>query len=321
MAILVTGGAGYIGSHIVDELINCGEDVVVIDNLVTGHIEAISKEAKFYKGDIRDKEFLEKVLEKENIDIVIHLAASSIVAESMTEPLKYYDNNVCGTKVLLEVLISNKINKIIFASSAAVYGNQDAGVVMEGAETLPVNTYGETKLVIEKMLKHISEACDLKYVIFRYFNVCGAEINNEFPISETHLIPLIFQAATKKRKFLPLYGNDYDTKDGTCIRDYVHVSDLAQAHILAVKYLRNGNNSDIFNLGCGKGYSVNEVIDAVKSITHLAIPVKIEARRKGDPAILVASNEKAKSILGWKPCFTNFETVISTAWQCCEYKK
>ncbi len=161
MAILVTGGAGYIGSHIVDELINSGEDVVVIDNLVTGNIEAISKEAKFYKGDIRDKEFLEKVLEKENIDIVIHLAASSIVAESMTEPLKYYDNNVCGTKVLLEVLISNKIDKVIFASSAAVYGNQDVGVVMEATETLPVNTYGETKLVIEKMLKHISEACDL----------------------------------------------------------------------------------------------------------------------------------------------------------------
>ena len=323
MSVLVLGGAGYIGSHTVYELVESGEDVVVIDNLQTGHIEAVHPQAKFYKGDIRDSEFLNGVLKTEKIDVVIHFAACSIVAESMKIPLKYYDNNVCGTKNLLDALILNGIDKIVFSSTAAVYGEPENIPILETDKTFPTNTYGETKLAVEKMLKWVAQAQGLKYVILRYFNACGAHESGKIGENhnpETHLIPLILEAAEGLREFIALYGDDYDTKDGTCIRDYIHVTDLAQAHILAVKYLRNGNESNIFNLGSGSGYSVKDVIDAARYVTRLAIPVKLEARRKGDPAILVASSEKAKRVLGWKPRFTNLETVISTAWKWCEHK-
>lgn len=317
MTILVLGGAGYIGSHTVYELIDNGEDVVIIDNLQTGHIEAVHPKAKFYKGDIRDKEFLDNVFQKEKIDAVIHFAASSIVGESMTNPLKYYDNNLLGTKVLLESMIEHKIGKIVFSSTAAVYGEPKNIPIVETDPTIPENTYGETKLAMEKMFKWVSKAHGLRYVSLRYFNACGAHISGKIGEKhnpETHLIPLILQVPNGKRGYISIFGDDYDTKDGTCIRDYIHVTDLAQAHILALKYLEQGGVSDIFNLGNGIGFSVKEVIETARKVTGHSIPAKIETRRTGDPAKLVASSKKAKEILGWKPEFTNLEQIISTAW-------
>ena len=317
MSILVLGGAGYIGSHTVYELIDNGQDVVIIDNLQTGHIEAVHPKAKFYKGDIRDREFLNNVFQKENIEAAIHFAASSLVGESMTNPLKYYDNNLCGTKVLLEALIDNGINKIVFSSTAAVYGEPENIPILETDKTEPTNTYGETKLAMEKMFKWVSKAHGLKYVSLRYFNACGAHVSGKIGENhnpETHLIPLILQVPNGKREFISIFGDDYDTKDGTCVRDYIHVTDLAQAHILAVKYLMDGNDSNIFNLGNGVGFTVNEVIETARSVTKHSIPAKVEQRRAGDPAKLIASSEKARSALGWKPKFNDLEKIISTAW-------
>lgn len=318
MSIMVLGGAGYIGSHTVYELIDNGESVIVADNLQTGHIEAVHPDAKFYKGDIRDKEFLNTVFKNENIDAVIHFAASSLVGESMTNPLKYYDNNLCGTKVLLESMISNGIDKIVFSSTAAVYGEPQNIPILENDRTEPTNTYGETKLAMEKMFKWTGNAHNLRYVSLRYFNACGAHKSGKIGEEhnpETHLIPLILQVPEGKREFISIYGDDYDTKDGTCIRDYIHVSDLARAHILAVKYLRNGGKSDIFNLGSGSGYSVKEVIETARKVTSHPIPAKVEKRREGDPAKLVASSEKAEKILYWKPEITSMEKIISSAWK------
>ncbi len=318
MTILVLGGAGYIGSHTVYELISRGEDVAVADNLLTGHIEAVHPEARFYKGDIRNREFLDEIFKKEKIDAVIHFAASSLVGESMQNPLKYYDNNLCGTKILLDSMVANGIDKIVFSSTAATYGEPERVPILETDKTEPTNTYGETKLSMEKMFKWVGKAHNLRYVSLRYFNACGAHISGQIGENhnpETHLIPLILQVPNGKREFISIFGDDYDTKDGTCIRDYIHVTDLAQAHILAVKYLQNGGESDIFNLGNGVGFTVKEVIETAKEVTGHPIPAQIATKRAGDPAKLIASSEKAKKILGWTPEHASLEEIISTAWK------
>lgn len=318
MSILVLGGAGYIGSHTVYELIDAGEDVVIADNLETGHIEAVHPKARFYKGDIRDRAFVDSVFENEKIDAVIHFAANSLVGESMVNPLKYYDNNVNGTKVLLQSMVAHGINKIVFSSTAATYGEPEKIPIEETDRTEPTNTYGETKLSMEKMFKWTAKAHDLHYVSLRYFNACGAHKSGEIGEAhnpETHLIPLILQVPNGKREFISIFGEDYDTKDGTCVRDYIHVTDLAQAHILAVKYLMDGNDSNIFNLGNGVGFTVKEVIETARKVTGHPIPAKAEARRAGDPAKLVASSEKARRVLGWNPQHADLEEIISSAWK------
>lgn len=318
MSILILGGAGYIGSHTVYELIEQNEEVIVADNLDTGHIEAIHPKAKFYQGDIRDKDFLDNIFKKEKIDSIIHFAAYSLVGESMSNPLKYYENNLYGTMILLKSMIDNNINKIVFSSTAATYGEPENIPILENDKTFPKNTYGETKLSMEKMFKWIAEAYDFRYVSLRYFNACGAHISGKIGEDhnpETHLIPLILQVPLKKRSHINIFGDDYDTKDGTCIRDYIHVSDIANAHILAIKYLQNNGKSNIFNLGNDIGFSVKEVIESARDITGHNIPAQIDKRRLGDPATLIASSEKARQILGWNPIYTNIDEIISTAWK------
>lgn len=318
MRILVLGGAGYIGSHTVYELVDAGYEVIVIDNLLTGFKEAVHPQAKFYEGDIRDKIFLDNILSKEKIDGVIHFAASSQVGESMKNPLKYYNNNLCGTEVLLESMVEHGIDKIVFSSTVATYGEPESIPILETARTLPTNCYGETKLSMEKMFKWISKAHNLRYVSLRYFNACGAHPNGKIGEAhnpETHLIPLVLQVPNGKREYISVFGNDYDTKDGTCVRDYIHVNDLAQAHILAMEYLSKGGESNIFNLGNGVGFTVKEVIETARKVTNHTIPIREEERRAGDPSVLIASSEKARKVLGWKPQYADLETIISTAWK------
>ncbi len=317
MRILVLGGAGYIGSHTALELVKAGNEVVIADNLVTGYRKAIPEGAKFYKGDLRDSDFLDNLFHQEKIDAVIHFAAYSLVGESVTNPLKYYDNNLYGTKVLLEAMVKNNVDKIVFSSTAATYGEPENIPILETDRTCPTNPYGETKLAMEKMFKWTAEAHGLRYVSLRYFNACGADESGtigEAHNPESHLIPLILQVPNGKRETISIYGTDYDTPNGTCIRDYIHVTDLAQAHILAVQYLNNGGESDIFNLGNGVGYSVREVIETARKVTGHPIPATESSRRAGDPARLVASSEKAKKILGWKPVHDSLEEIISSAW-------
>ncbi|MCJ7856369.1 UDP-glucose 4-epimerase GalE [Lachnospiraceae bacterium NSJ-143] len=318
MSVLVLGGAGYIGSHTVYELVDNGYDVIVADNLSTGHIEAVHEKAKFYRGDIRDRNFLNSIFDNENIEGVIHFAAYSLVGESMQEPMKYYDNNLYGTIVLLECMERYGVKNIVFSSTAAVYGEPENIPILESDAANPTNTYGETKLSMEKMMKWQSQAKGLNFVALRYFNACGAHASGkigEDHSPETHLIPIILQVPNKKREFITVFGSDYDTHDGTCIRDYVHVTDLARAHILAFEYLLNGGKSDVFNLGSGFGFSVSEIAAAARKATGFDIPSKTGPRRAGDPAKLVASSEKAKTVLGWKPEFDNIDTIIKTAWQ------
>ena len=317
MRILVLGGAGYIGSHTALELVKAGNEVVIADNLVTGYRKAIPEGAKFYEGDLRDSDFLDNLFHQEKIDTVIHFAAYSLVGESVTNPLKYYDNNLYGTKVLLEAMVKNNVDKIVFSSTAATYGEPENIPILESDRTCPTNPYGETKLAMEKMFKWTAEAHGLRYVSLRYFNACGADESGtigEAHNPESHLIPLILQVPNGKRETISIYGTDYDTPDGTCIRDYIHVTDLAQAHILAVQYLNNGSESDIFNLGNGVGYSVREVIETARKVTGHPIPATETSRRAGDPARLVASSEKAKSVLGWKPVHDSLEEIIASAW-------
>ena len=317
MAILVLGGAGYIGSHTVYELIDAGKEVVIADNLETGHIEAVHPKAKFYQGDIRNRAFVDSVFDNEQIDGVIHFAANSLVGESMTNPLKYYDNNLCGTKVLLESMVAHGINKIVFSSTAATYGEPERVPILETDRTEPTNCYGETKLSMEKMFKWTGLAHGLRFVSLRYFNACGAHVSGKIGEAhnpESHLIPLILQVPNGKRDFISIFGDDYDTKDGTCIRDYIHVTDLAQAHILAMDYLMNGGESNIFNLGNGVGFTVKEVIDTAREVTGHPIPAKTTPRRAGDPAQLIASSEKARTVLGWHPEHADLREIIETAW-------
>lgn len=318
MAILVLGGAGYIGSHTVYELIDCGENVIVADNLETGHMAAVHPKAKFYKGDIRDRAFLDRVFEEQKIDAVVHFAANSLVGESMVNPLKYYDNNLCGTKVLLESMVAHHIDKIVFSSTAATYGEPENIPILETDPTNPTNTYGETKLSMEKMFKWTGLAHGLRYVSLRYFNACGAHDSGnigEAHTTETHLIPLILQVANGKRDAVTIFGDNYPTKDGTCVRDYIHVTDLAMAHVQAVQYLRNGNPSMIFNLGNGIGFTVKEVVEMARKVTGVNIPAVIADRRAGDPAVLVASSEKARHVLNWNPQHDDLEKIIASAWK------
>lgn len=319
MKILVLGGAGYIGSHTVYELIDAGNEVVIIDNLETGHMKAVHPQAKFYKGDLRDRAFVDSVLDTEkNIDAVIHFAANSLVGESMVNPLKYYDNNLCGTKVMLESLVAHGIDKVVFSSTAATYGEPQSIPIVETDPTRPTNCYGETKLSMERMFYWTGVAHNLRFVSLRYFNACGAHISGQIGEDhnpETHLIPLILQAASGKRDHISIFGTDYDTVDGTCVRDYIHVTDLAQAHILAVRYLMDGNKSDIFNLGNGVGFTVRQVIDEARKVTGADFKVVEEGRRAGDPATLIASSDKAKSVLGWKPEYADLSKIIETAWK------
>lgn len=322
--ILVTGGAGYIGSHTVAQLCADGFDVVILDNLSTSCEESVvelrkitGKNIPLYKVDIRDTDNVRKVLREEKIEAIIHFAAFSLVGESMTNPLKYYENNLYGTKQLLEAMVAEKVDKIVFSSTAATYGEPKTIPILESDETNPTNTYGETKLSMEKMFKWTANAHGMRFVSLRYFNACGAHesgLIGEAHNPETHLIPIILQAAQGVRECITVYGTDYPTRDGTCVRDYIHVYDLANAHVLAVKYLINGGKSDIFNLGTEIGSTVKEVIDSAVKITGKNIKVVYGERRAGDPAVLTASNKKAREILGWNPVKT-MDDIISSAWK------
>ncbi len=316
MAILVTGGAGYIGSHTVVELLNHGEEVIVIDNLQTGHEKAITG-GTFYKGDLHDREFLDRVFHNHNIEAVIHFAASSLVGESVQKPLAYYDNNLIASHTLVSAMIDHNVKKIVFSSTAATYGEPKQIPIQEQDPTQPTNPYGETKLAMEKMFRWCDGADGLKSISLRYFNAAGAHpdgIIGEDHDPETHLIPIILQVALGQREAIGIYGDDYPTEDGTCIRDYIHVMDLANAHWLALEYLRKNETSDVFNLGNGKGFSVKQVIETARSVTGHEIPEIISPRRAGDPAVLIATSEKAQTVLGWKPKYNELETIIETAW-------
>ncbi|MFD1464807.1 UDP-glucose 4-epimerase GalE [Lapidilactobacillus mulanensis] len=317
MTILVTGGAGYIGSHTTDRLIQQGNDVIVVDNLLTGHRAAINPKARFYEGDVRDREFLEGVFTKEKIDGVVHFAANSLVAESMKDPLKYFDNNDYGFIVLLETMVKFDVKKLVFSSTAATYGEAKEIPITETTPQIPTNPYGESKLTMEKFARWTDVAHGLKWVALRYFNVAGAKADGsigEDHHPETHLIPIVLQVASGKRDTLQIFGGDYPTKDGTNVRDYVHVVDLADAHIEALNYLAEGNDSNAFNLGSATGFSNLEIVEAARKVTGQPIPYEIADRRPGDPSTLIASSQKAREILGWKPNYDDMEKIIATAW-------
>ncbi|WP_214848955.1 UDP-glucose 4-epimerase GalE [Exiguobacterium sp. s193] len=317
MAVLVVGGAGYIGSHAVYQLIDAGKDVVVIDHLQAGHKAAVHPQARLYEGDIRDRSFLDRVFTEETMEQVVHFAAFSLVGESMEQPLKYFNNNVYGTEVLLEAMVAHDIKQIVFSSTAATYGEQETMPILETARTNPTNTYGETKLMMEKMMKWCEQAHGLRYVALRYFNVAGARATGEIGedhTPETHLVPLVLEVANSQRPVIAIYGDDYATPDGTCIRDYIHVEDLIEAHVLALDYLRQGHASDVFNLGSSHGFSVREIIEAARRVTKHPIPEQVVARRAGDPSTLIAGSEKAKRVLGWSPSRTDIDQIIHDAW-------
>ena len=317
MAILVCGGAGYIGSHTVRELSAAGEEVIIADNLSTGHRAAINPAVKFYECDIRDKDALKKIFAENKIEAVFHFAAFIEAGESVKLPLKYFNNNVYGMQILLEAMTECGVDKIIFSSSAAVYGEPEKIPIDEGDATVPVNPYGDSKLIMEMMMRRVSAAQGVRYVSLRYFNASGASLDGsigEDHHPESHLIPLILQVPLGKRDHITIFGDDYPTPDGTCIRDYIHVLDLANAHICALNYLRGGGASDFFNLGTGHGFSVKEIIDAAEKVTDLKIKKELGARRPGDPARLIASGEKARKILKWTPRFDDVEKIIATAW-------
>lgn len=318
MSVLVCGGAGYIGSHMVDELMKNGETPIIVDNLRTGHKESVPQGVKFYQADIRDSAALDKIFTENKIEEVIHFAACSLVGESMEKPLLYLNNNVHGMQILLETMVKHKADKIVFSSSAATYGEPKRVPIKETDPTEPTNPYGESKRIMEKMMKWVGLAHGIRYVSLRYFNVAGAAEDGhigEDHHPESHLVPIILQVPLKKRDAITIFGDDYPTKDGTCIRDYVQVTDLADAHMKAIKYLRKDGKSNIFNLGSGNGFSVKEMIGAAEKATGQKIPVIIGKRRPGDPARLVASSEKAEKVLGWKAKYTDMESIIATAWK------
>lgn len=317
MSILVTGGAGYIGSHTVMELLEHGEDVIVLDNLRTGHPSAVRAE-RFYQGDIQDSQLLDQIFSNHSIEAVIHFAASSLVGESVLEPLRYYDNNVVAAQRLLAKMHQHGVKNIVFSSTAAVYGEPKQIPIRENDPTEPTSPYGETKLAIEKMLKWCDHAYGIKYVSLRYFNAAGAHADGtigEDHLPESHLVPLILQVALGQREYISIYGDDYPTEDGSCIRDYIHVMDLANAHYLALQRLRGEQRSGIYNLGNGTGFSVKQVIETARLVTQHPIPVQVAARRPGDPAVLIASAEKAKAELGWQPRYPELATIVESAWK------
>ena len=312
--ILVAGGAGYIGSHMTALLVERGYNVVVVDNLATGHWQAV-KGAKLRVGDLKDAAFLDRVFSEFSIDGVINFAAFSLVGESVGNPLKYYDNNVGGAVGILTAMKNHGVNKIVFSSTAATYGEPEKQPIEETDPTDPINPYGATKLAIEGLLKWCDKAYGIKYAALRYFNAAGANTDadiGEDHSPETHLIPNVLAAALGK-KSLELYGDDYPTPDGTCVRDYIHVRDLLEAHLLALEYLDKGGESGPFNLGSGDGYSVKEIVETARAVTGKPIPAAIKPRRPGDPPTLIASNKKAREVLGWTPK-RDLKTIIADAW-------
>lgn len=317
MTVLVLGGAGYIGSHTVDRLVEKGFDVAVVDNLVTGHRAAVNTQARFYYGDVRDTNFLEQVFTTEKIDSVVHFAAFSVVPESMRAPLKYFDNNTAGMINLLEVMERHNVKQIVFSSTAATYGEPKQIPIKETDPQVPTNPYGESKLAMEKIMHWADLAYGIKFVALRYFNVAGAKADGtigEDHHPETHLVPIILQVAAGERDELKIFGSDYPTKDGTNVRDYVHVVDLADAHILALAYLAKGGVSDAFNLGSATGFSNQEILEAARKVTGQPIPATKAPRRPGDPATLIAASDKARATLGWQPQYDNIQEIIRTAW-------
>lgn len=317
MAILILGGAGYIGSHTVRQLIKAGEEVIIADNFATGHRAAINPAVKLYECDIRDKSALKKIFAANEVEAVFHFAAYIEAGESVVKPLKYFNNNVYGMQVLLEAMTEAGVDKIIFSSSAAVYGEPERIPIDESDATAPTNPYGESKLIMEKMMRWVGAAHGVRYVSLRYFNASGASEDasiGEDHHPETHLIPLILQVPLGKRDHITIFGTDYPTPDGTCIRDYIHVVDLADAHVCALNYLRGGGVSDAFNLGTGHGFSVKQIIDAAEKVIGRKIKTELGMRRAGDPARLVASGDKARKVLKWTPRLDDVEKIISTAW-------
>ena len=323
MAVLICGGAGYIGSHANKLLSQKGYETVVFDNLVYGHREAV-KWGKFIKGDLKNAEEIDAVFEKYPIDAVMHFAAYAYVGESVVEPEKYYVNNVANTLNLLHAMREHGCNKIIFSSTCATYGEPEKVPITEDMTQKPVNPYGASKFMVERILKDYGNAYGLKYIALRYFNAAGADPEGEIGEEhnpETHLIPLVLDAASGKRTDIKVFGTDYPTRDGSCIRDYIHVTDLASAHLLALEYLDNGGESGCFNLGNEQGTSVLEVIEAVRKVTGKDFKVTRTDRRPGDPATLVGSSEKAKQVLGWRPEYGDIETIVEHAWKWHENEK
>ncbi|MGI2327560.1 UDP-glucose 4-epimerase GalE [Planococcus sp. YIM B11945] len=317
MAILICGGAGYIGSHTVKELIGKYE-IIVLDNLTMGHPFLIDKEATFVQGSLGDPAILDRLFTEHDIDAVFHFAANSLVGESVLKPLMYYQNNVCATVTLLEKMVEHGIGKFIFSSTAAVYGIPETDAITEQTLNNPINPYGKSKLMIEQILADVAHVHKLKYVILRYFNAAGAHASGELGEShdpESHLIPIVLQHLMGQREKIAVFGNDYDTSDGTCVRDYIHVTDLAHAHILAYEGLVSGAvSNEIYNLGNGTGYSVKEIIRICEEATGKTAVIEYAERRPGDPAILVASFEKIRKDLGWKPVY-GLEEIIKSAWK------
>ena len=318
--VLVTGGAGYIGSHSALALQKAGYEVIILDNLVYGHqdlVETVLK-TKLIFGDTCDSNLLKQIFSTHEIDAVMHFAAYAYVGESVTKPAKYYRNNVVGTLTLLEAMLEAGINKFVFSSTCATYGVPETVPIKEEQSQNPINTYGVTKLMVEQILQDFSHAYDFRSVCLRYFNAAGADpegMLGEDHNPETHLIPLVLQAASGHRDSISIFGTDYNTPDGTCIRDYIHVSDLAQAHILALKYLLDDGKTDVFNLGNGNGFSVKQVIEIARKVTGQEIKALECDRRPGDPPVLVGSGEKAQQILGWQPQYYTLEDIIAHAWQ------
>ncbi|MDQ3180015.1 MAG: UDP-glucose 4-epimerase GalE [Acidobacteriota bacterium] len=316
MAILVTGGAGYIGSVAVEDLNKQGEIVVVLDNLVYGHRQAVAEDIPFYEGEIGDKNLVEKIISEHEIEACMHFSAFAYVGESVEKPQIYYENNFVQTLRLLDVLIKNDVKNFVFSSTCATYGEPQYVPINEQHPQSPTSPYGWSKFMVERALTDYGAAYGLKFVALRYFNACGASAKyGEHHAPETHLIPLVLFAAQGKREDISIFGDDYSTPDGTAVRDYIHISDLSQAHLLALKHLRKGGNSEFINLGNGSGYSVKEVIEAARRVTGKNIETRIAPRRAGDPSKLVADAKKAREVLGWNPQFPEIEKIIESAWQ------
>ncbi len=317
MKILVVGGAGYIGSHMIKRFQNTDHQIEVLDNLSTGFKEN-SQNYKFHMCDLSNKELVHKILKENKYEMVMHFASSINVGESYDHPMKYYENNVTNTLNLLECMIDLKILNFIFSSTAAVYGEPESIPIKEEQKLSPINPYGKTKSVVESILSDYDKSYGLKYISLRYFNACGAHIDGtigERHNPETHLIPLILQTASGRRNNFKIYGDDYKTKDGTCIRDYIHVMDIAEAHLLSLEKLIQTQSSDIYNIGNKQGYSVREIIDMVEKVTQIKISYEISEKRKGDPAELIADNSKISEKLNWKAKYSDLNTIINTAWE------
>ncbi|HEV2828601.1 MAG TPA: UDP-glucose 4-epimerase GalE [Pyrinomonadaceae bacterium] len=317
MKVLVTGGAGYIGSVVSEELLKDGHDVIVYDSLHKGHREAVVKGADFVHADLADAERLRETLTANRVEAVVHMAADSLVGESCENPAKYYQNNIVNGLTLLDAMRASNVLRIVFSSTAATYGQPERLPIDETAPNEPTNPYGESKLAFEHAMRWYAEAYDLRFASLRYFNAAGAsESCGEDHSPESHIIPIALQVAAGTREFVEVYGEDYPTPDGTCLRDYIHVIDLARAHILALKALENSGGGRIYNLGCGgDGYSVNQVLETAREVTGKSIPARVGPRRAGDPAVLIASSEKIKRELGWNPQFQDLRVIIESAWR------